>query len=426
MPERGAATVSVPGAVSGWDALLARFGTLPLRDTLRTAISLARQGFGVSPITARGWAAETPVLEADAGARATFLPEGRAPRAGDWYRNPDLSRSLELLAREGARVLYGGDLGRSLVDGLAALGGLLTMRDLESHAPEWVEPISCGFQGYRVWELPPAGQGIAVLQILRVLEGFDLTAMGFNTAPYLHHLIEAKKLAFADLAHHVGDRRHVRIDPLSMLDEAAVVRRRASIGKTASAGPGPGLYERARDTVYLAVADEDGNLVSLINSIYWPFGAGIVVPGTGFALQNRGSAFVLDEGHPNRVGPGKRPLHTIIPAMLTRESEGIMAFGVVGRAMQPQGQVQILLNTLLWDMDLQTAVDAPRFRHLEGFDVSLEPGIDDAVRRELERAGHRCVPPEGIVFGGAQVVKRSGAGWAAASDPRRDGCALGY
>lgn len=427
MPDRGAATVSVPGAVSGWAALLDRFGTLPFAAILETAIELADRGHPVAPITAAGWAGEQQTLVDDPGARTTFLPDGQAPGAGTWFRNPDLARSLRSLAEEGPACLYGGALGRRLVDGLAPMGGLLTVADLETHAPEWVEPISCRFRGYDVWELPPAGQGIAVLEMLLLLDGFDLEGMGHNSGEYLHHLIEAKKLAFADLARHVADRDHVRVGVDRILDQAEIARRRGLIRPTvAHPAPPAGLYERASDTVFLAVGDQDGNLVSLINSIYWPFGSGVVVPGTGFALQNRGSAFVLDPTLPNHIAPRKRPLHTIIPAMLTREGDAAMAFGVVGRAMQPQGQVQFLLNRLLWGMDLQEAVEAPRFRHFEGVEVALEPGIGAEARGYLIGAGHRLLPHEQVMFGGAQVVARSGPGWAAASDPRRDGCALGY
>ncbi len=427
MPDRGAATVSVPGAVSGWHALLDRFGTLSLAEALDTAIRLARHGCGVAPITARTWQAESATLAMDPGARATFLPDGKAPSAGEWYANPDLACSMETLADEGPGALYGGVLGRAIIARLEALGGVLTLADLEAHAPEWVEPIGCVFRGHRVWELPPAGQGIAVLEMLRLLEGFDLQAMGHNSPAYLHHLIEAKKLAFATLTGHVGDRGYLRVTPEQILDDRAIDRRRSQIDHAqASAGADPGLYDHARDTIYLAVGDEDGNMVSFINSIYWPFGSGVVVPGTGFVLQNRGSAFVLDEGHPNCIAPGKRPLHTIIPAMMTKDDECVMAFGVVGRSMQPQGQVQLLLNLLLWGMDLQQAVDQPRVRHFEGREVSVEPEIPPSVREALAEMGHVLLPDEGVIFGGAQAVARAGPGWAAASDPRRDGCALGY
>lgn len=427
MPDRGAATVSVPGAVSGWAALLDRFGTIPLSAAVATAVALAERGCGVAPLTARGWQAEEATLAIDPGARKTFLPDGRAPNAGEWFANPELARSLSLLATEGPAALYGGALGRRLIDGLGEMGGLLTIEDLETHSAEWVEPISCEFLGNRVWELPPAGQGIAVLEMLRLLEGFDLRVMGHNSAPYLHHLIEAKKLAFADLAGHVSDRDHMHVLVDRMLADDMIRRRRDLIHPAhASSGPPAGLYDRARDTVYLAVGDRDGNMVSLINSVYWPFGSGVAIPGTGFVLQNRGSAFVLDSGHVNCVAPGKRPLHTIIPAMMTRGDECVLAFGVVGRSMQPQGQVQLLLNLLLWDMDPQEAVDCPRFRHFEGLDVSLEPGMAEGVERALARAGHALLPPTDVVFGGAQIVMRQGPGWAAASDPRRDGCALGY
>jgi gamma-glutamyltranspeptidase/glutathione hydrolase len=332
---------------------------------------------------------------------------------------------MEVLAAEGPKALYGGSLGARVVEGLEPLGGLITQEDLASHQPQWVDPISTTFRGHRVWELPPAGQGIAALQMLRLLEPLDLRAMGYNSADYLHHLIEAKKLAFADLAGHVADRDHMRVSADALLTDEAIRRRRTLIDPGRAARATAGSYG-GTDTVYLAIGDGSGNLVSFINSVFWTFGSGITVPGTGFVLHNRGSSFVLDDGHPNQAAPGKRPLHTIIPAMLERNGEPIMAFGVVGRAMQPQGQVQLLLNLLVFDMELQTAIDAPRFRHLEEFDIALEPGIGPRVREELAARGHTILPPDDVVFGGAQAVARLERGWAAGSDPRRDGSAGGF
>jgi gamma-glutamyltranspeptidase/glutathione hydrolase len=428
MPERGPATISVPGAVSGWEALLSRFGTLSLAQALEPAIRLAEGGFPVSPIVADGWSDQVLSLAQDQGARDTFLLDGhRAPRAGEWFANPDLGRSMREIAAEGAGSLYGGRLGSRMVESLKPLGGVLSREDLAGHEASWVEPIGTEFAGHTVWELPPAGQGVAALQMLRLLEPLPLTEMGWNSAQYLHHLIEAKKLAFADLDGHVADQDHMRVSVDALLSDAALAHRRSLIDPShAAAGPLPGIYSASNDTVYLAVADSQGNMVSFINSIYWRFGSGVVVPGTGFALHNRGGAFVLDEDHPNRVAPGKKPLHTIIPAMLSRSGDPTLAFGVVGRSMQPQGQVQLLLNLLLFHLDLQQAVDAPRFRHLDEKRVALEPGIDGSVRDELTRLGHQIVSDDDVVFGGAQAVMRLERGWSAASDPRRDGCAGGF
>ena len=428
VPESGPATVTVPGALSGWSALLDRLGTLSMADALAPAIRLAETGFPVSPFVAAEWARLESFLRRDQGAAETFLLDGdRAPRAGEWFRNPGLAQTLRSVAIHGVEAFYRGELGARIADGLARLGGFLTREDLAANEASWVEPIGTDFLGHRVWELPPAGQGVSVLQMLRLLDSVDLAGMGHNEAAYLHHLIEAKKLAFADLAGHVSDAEHMRTGVGELLDDAAITARRALIDPAmASPGPPPGTYPSGSNTVYLAVGDTDGNMVSLINSIYDQFGSGIVIPGTGFALHSRGNAFVLDEGHPNRVAPGKRPFHTIIPALLTRNGRGVMAFGVVGKSMQPQGQVQLLLNLLLFGMDLQEAVDAPRFRHLEGLEMAVEPGVPPRVQRELARLGHDLLPPEDIMFGGAQAVMRLERGWAAASDPRRDGCAGGF
>ncbi len=366
------------------------------------------------------------MLQADPGARATFLLEGeRAPVAGEWFRNPDIAESFRLIAREGPRALYGGSLGDRIVETVREQGGFLTLEDLRNHRPEWVEPLSVSFRGYEVWELPPAGQGIAALQMLKILEPFDLQEMGHNSPAYLHHLIEAKKLAFADLDRHISDRDHLMGDPADLLDNDYIAGRRALLDPAVAAdGVEAGRPFDRGETIYLSVADREGNMVSFINSVFEYFGSGVVAPGTGFVLQNRGAGFTLEEGHPNRIAPGKRPFHTLIPGFVTRNGEPLMAFGVMGGSMQPQGHVQLLLNHLVFEMDLQAAVDAPRFRHLGGNRVSLEEPVSNEVRAALEALGHRV--GEGGSFGGAQVVVRLARGWAAASDPRKDGMAAGH
>ncbi|HSR41145.1 MAG TPA: gamma-glutamyltransferase, partial [Longimicrobiales bacterium] len=428
MPGSGAAAITVPGALSGWAALLERYGSISLARALEPAIRMADEGFPVSPIIAEQWAAETEKLADDPGARATFLVEGRrAPGAGEWHRNPDLAATLRTIAEEGAGALYGGGLGRRIVDGIRERGGFLTLGDLRGHEPRWVEPISSEFRGYTVWELPPAGQGIAALEILEILEPFELAAMGHNSPDYLHHLIEAKKLAFADLGRYVGDPRAMEIEPTALLDPEYVESRRRLIDpERAMTAPEPGVAATASETIYLSAADRHGNMVSFINSIYSAFGSGVVVPGTGFALQNRGAGFTMEEGHPNRVAPGKRPFHTIIPAFVTRDGEPWLSFGVMGGSMQPQGHVQVLLNLLLFGMDLQEAIDAPRFRHLAGLRVGLEPPVGDGVREALRARGHDVVELHPYGAGGGQAVMRLEKGWAAGSDPRKDGAAAGH
>jgi len=431
IPVRGAEAVTVPGALSGWAALLDRFGTLSLADAIRPAIALADGGFPVSPIIAEDWAAQVEVLGADAGAAATFLVDGgRAPRTGEWFRNPDFAATLRAIATVGPGTLYGGDLGRRVVAGLADLGGFLTLEDLRDHRARWVEPVSVPFRGHRLYELPPPGQGIAALQMLRILDGFDLEAMGHNSPAYLHHLLEAKKLAYADLAAHLADPDHMRL-PVERLIDEDYLRARRHLIDTARAAERmePGHTVTAGDTIYLTTADAHGNMVSFINSIYSGFGSGVVVPGTGFALQNRGSGFTMEAGHPNTVAPRKQPFHTIIPGFVTRETpsgeEPWMSFGVMGGGHQPQGHVQVLLNMLLFGMDPQRAIDSPRFNHGGGLRVQLEPAFGEEVRAGLRALGHEPVAGPRLAFGGAQAIVRLGRGWAAGSDPRKDGQAAG-
>ena len=426
VPGSGAEAVTVPGAVSGWNALVTRYGNLTLAEVLQPAIRIASEGFPVTPVIARQWAGATEKLARDEGARATYLVDGeRAPRAGEWHTNPDIARSFQRIADEGPGVLYGGSLGRELVDGLAELGGFLTLEDLAAHQPRWVEPLSTDFRGYTVWELPPAGQGIAALEMLELLEPMDLEGMGHNSADYLHHLIEVKKLAFADLHRYVSDADHMEIDPVSLLNPGYIDARRALIDpRVAADRVGPGRAVTDSETIYLTVADADGNMVSFINSVYSGFGSGVVIPGTGFALQNRGAGFVIDDGHPNQVAPRKRPFHTIIPGFVTRDGEPVMAFGLMGGSMQPQGHTQLLLNMLVFGMDPQEAVDAARFRHLSGTRVAIER-IGDEVAADLEARGHELADWRRTDFGGAQVILRLEKGWAAASEPRKDGHAAG-
>jgi gamma-glutamyltranspeptidase/glutathione hydrolase len=427
IPYRGPRSVTVPGALSGWAALLERYGTLDLARVLEPAIDLAENGFPVSPIIAAQWADNVDVLLRDEGAKATYLVGGeRAPAEGEWFRNPDLAATFRTIAREGPEAFYGGALGGRVVEHLRERGGFLTLQDLEDHAPRWVDPISTGYRDYTVWELPPAGQGVAALQMLEIAEGLDLKSMGHNSAEYLHHLVEAKKLAFADLARYVADPDHMEVTAAALLDPDYVASRRALIDPArASETVEPGAPATESETIYLTVADRDGNMVSFINSIYEYFGSGVVVPGTGFALQNRAAGFTTEEGHPNRVGPRKRPLHTIIPGFVTRNGEPWMAFGLMGGAMQPQGHVQLLLNLFEFGMDPQEAIDAARFRHLSGRRVAIE-GVGEDVRAALRAMGHEVVDEAGVAFGGAQVIIRLDRGWAAASDPRKDGMAVGH
>jgi gamma-glutamyltranspeptidase/glutathione hydrolase len=425
VPYQGPGSVTVPGAIAGWQALNERYGSLPLARVLAPAIELAEGGFPVSPIIARQWAAEEDLLRGDAGATATYLPGGAPPRAGDWFTNPDFAASLRMISEQGARAMYGGALGARIVEGLQEMGGYLTMPDMEAMSVEWVEPISADYKGTTLWELPPAVQGVAALQMLELLEPLDLRAMGHNSAEYLHHLIEAKKIAFADLAH-VADRDFLEVTPAELLDPAYIDSRRALLDPARAAErQEPGDFATSTETVYLSVADRDGNMVSFIHSIYEYFGSGVVIPGTGFVLQNRGAGFTLDDGHPNQVAPGKRPFHTLIPGFLTRDGEPLAAFGVMGGSMQPQGHVQVLLNMVEFGMDPQEAIDAARFRHRGGFRVAVE-NVTPQLKAQLEAMGHEVTEWENVAFGGGQMVLKLDRGWAGASDARKDGMAVGY
>ena len=432
VPVDGAEPITVPGALSGWAALLDRYGTITLAQALEPTIRLADEGFPVSPIIASQWADEVQRLRKDDGARATFLVDGgRAPRAGEWFRNPDLARSFREIAKGGPAVLYGGPLGQRIVERVKALGGFLTLEDLKAQKAEWVEPISVPFRGYRVWELPPNNQGVAALEMLRILEPEDLAALGQNSVPYLHRLIEAKKLAFADLARYIGDPAAMTTAASELLTDRFIAARRARLDLAQAAErQEPGEPATHSETIYLTVADAQGNMVSFINSLFEAFGSGVVVPGTGFALQDRGAGFTLEPGLPNTVAPRKRPFHTLIPGFVTRTTskgeEPWMSFGVMGGSMQPQGHLQLLLNLLVFGMDPQSAADAPRFRHYAGRRVGLEPPIPDSIRAGLAAMGHQVEELAPGAAGGAQLIIRLERGYVAASDPRKDGMAAGY
>jgi len=429
--QQGVLSVTVPGALAGWEMLVRTHGRRSLAQALQPAIGYARDGFPVTPIIAAQWADETTLLKGDPAAARTFLPGGRAPGPGEWFRNPDYARTLQTIADGGIQTFYGGPIGQRIVDRLTELQGFLTLDDLRKNSPSWVTPISVPFHGYRVFELPPNNQGIAALEMLRILEPYDLRALGHNSAAYLHHLIEAKKLAYADLERFVGDADHLEISAERILSDPFILERRSHLDATrAQARVDPGSARTESETVYLTAADAEGNMVSLINSNFDAFGSGIVAPGTGFALHNRGAGFSLIPGRPNTAAPGKRPFHTLIPAFVTRTEDGreqpYMSFGLMGGAMQAQGHVQFLLNHLVFGMDLQAAIDAPRFRHIGGLRLAIEAPVGDHVRAALEAMGHQLVDERPVSFGGAQAIVRLPKGYAAGSDPRKDGMAIGY
>lgn len=437
LPAHHPHTVTVPGAAACWSDLVARYGRLSMKDVLLPAFRLAEEGFPVAPITAQAWAVEAERLMTSGSTGAELLLDGRAPRPGEVFRNPGLARSLRLLAEQGTGAFYQGEIAEAIVTALQREGGLMTMADLAAHKSDWVEPISTTYRGLRVWECPPNGQGLTALLALNLLEGFDLGAMPPLGAERLHLIVEALRLAFADTFWHVADPRFVEIPVNRLLSKEYARERRGLIDtRRRMALPDRDPSSVSGDTVYLSVVDGDGNACSFINSLYHGFGAGIVPEGWGFSLQNRGLNFRLDPEHPNSLAPGKRPYHTIIPAMGTHEDGALYAsFGVMGGFMQPQGQVQVVIG--LWDdgLDPQAALDRPRACLLGGDelfdgDVAIEEGIPLQSMGELVRRGHSIQAVSGFeraVFGRGQVIHRhrDNGVLIGGSDPRADGCAMG-
>ncbi len=428
IPYRGELSVSVPGVVDGWSTLLGRFGTISFADALQPAIGYARDGFGVSEIIGWQWADEEATLARDPNAAAVFLPGGHAPRPGELFRNPKLAASLETLAREGAVSFYRGAIARQIAADMSRRGGLLSATDLAEHHSDWVEPISTTYRGYRVFEMPPNTQGMTALEMLNIVEGFDLKALGHNSAEYLHVLVEAKRIAFADRDAYLADPGAV---PPSLLAKLISKEYAADRRKEIDLSHAARTYDAARvsgtgDTIYLTAADREGNVVSLIQSLYESFGAGIVAGDTGIVLQNRGSLFSLKEGHPNLIAPGKRPFHTLVPAMVFKDDRPWLSFGVMGGDMQPQGHVQVLCNLIDFGMNVQEAGEAARFRHMAG-GLALESAIGADARFGLVARGHRIADNPGG-FGGFQGIlidPRTGI-LMGGSDPRKDGLAIGF
>lgn len=419
MPVDGPWTVTVPGAPAGWQVLLDRFGKLDVATVLGPAVDLARDGFVVAPAVADEWTGAVEKLRRDPTASAVFLPGGRAPRAGDTMRLPDLARTLEAFVADGADPFYRGRIAEQIGATVAAAGGPLRADDLAGWpGPGWVEPLHVSYRGHEVWEMPPPGQGLVVLEALALLDGLVET----DEVAREHHAIEALKHAFADAADHVADPSVVPVPVGDLLSGGRLdtLRQRMLEGEPAIADVG-----RPSDTVYVAVADDDGGACSFIQSVYDGFGSGVVVPGTGLALQNRGSGFVLREGHPNAPAPRKRPYHTIIPAMLSRDGAFHGCLGVVGGYMQPQGQVQVLRNLLDRGMTPQQACDAPRFRVHRGHDVGFEDGYREELRTALRGRGHHDTDLHRHERGGAQLVVRKGGAWVGGSDHRKDGAVRG-
>lgn len=440
IPFDGPLSWSVPGCVDGWDRLRTRFGTLDFGTLLASSIGYAEEGFPVSEVIARSWqsAARFGALYPDTA--ATYLIEGRPPRAGEVFRNPGLARSYREIAEGGRDAFYQGRIAQEIVAYSEANGGLFSMRDLAEHTSTADEPVSVTYRGVEVWELPPPGQGIAALQMLNLLEAYDLAAMGPDSPDWWHLFLEAKKLVFADRATHYCDPAFAEVPVAELVSRAYADHRRAEISMDrAHPDVSPGDPKMGMsDTIYLCAVDRHRNCCSLIQSNYSGFGSGMAPRGLGFALQNRGTLFALDEAHANRLEPGRRPFHTIIPAMATRNGKPWLTFGVMGGDMQPQGHVQVLVNLLDFGMNLQQAGEAPRMEHRgsatptgrphQGVGVALaEPGIPPAVVEELTRRGH-VVERTRVNGGGYQaiMIEPDSRMLHGASEARKDGCAVGY
>jgi gamma-glutamyltranspeptidase / glutathione hydrolase len=425
MPATGWDSVSVPGAVSAWAALHRRFGRLPFEALFEPAIRYARDGFLVSPVVSMQWRNQADALGRYRGFAEAFLPGGRAPAPGEMFRCPEQATTLERIAATQGEAFYRGALAEAIVSASKRDGGVLSLEDLGEHAPEWVAPLAVDFQGYRVHELPPNGQGLAALIALGILDRLDLGGLDADGADIQHLEIEATKLGMADVKAHVGDPRTMLVRAEALLSRDYLDDRARLIRRERASAPHPGRPAQ-HGTVYLAAADASGVMVSYIQSNYRGFGSGIVVPGTGVALNNRGSCFVLERGHPNEVGPRKRPLNTIIPGFATRDGVPVAAFGVMGGAMQPQGHVQVATRLFAKGQNPQAAADAPRWR-VEGDKVMIEAAWDHRLRDALAARGHDLADGGFLDFGAAQIIWRLGeAGYAAASEGRRDGQAVGF
>lgn len=428
VPSRGWDSVTVPGAVSAWVELSGRFGRLEFPQLFAAGIHYARHGFPVSPHVARLWALSEESLGGFTEWARTFLPNGRAPRPGEIFRNPDQARTLESIAASGGEAFYRGELAEAMAADARRSGALLDEEDLAGHQAEWVQPLQVSFAGVELHELPPNGQGLAALIALGVLERLGVGEHSPDSADGIHLQIEAMKLGLADARRYVADPDSLDLDPRALLQDAYLDERARAVDMRRAGDPGHGRPSGA-DTVYLAAADSDGMMVSFIQSNYRGFGSGVVVPGTGISLQNRGEGFVTAPGHPNSVGGGKRPFHTIIPGFVSKGGRALMSFGVMGGPMQPQGHVQMLVRTVVHGQNPQAASDAPRWQVFTGREVGVEAGVPEKVRAELLERGHllTSTPAErSFAFGGAQLIWRAADTYVAGSDWRKDGQAVGF
>jgi gamma-glutamyltranspeptidase/glutathione hydrolase len=420
--------VTVPGAFDAYVSGLERFGRRPLAEVLAAAIDYARNGFAVTETVAGYWKSAEADMQADPASASTWLVDGKAPQPASVFRNPNLSRTLTTLAEGGRDAFYRGPIAEQIVRYARETGGYLSMQDFADHTSTWVEPITTNYRGYDCHQIPPNGQGIGVLIMLNIVEGFDLASVKHNSARYLHLLIEAKKLAYADMDTYVADPASARLPVAELISKDYAARRRRLIDPRRAADIVHPGTPSGTDTIYLTTIDAEGNACSFINSTYYGFGSKITGGATGIPLQNRGAGFTLEPGHLNAYAPGKRPYHTIIPGMVTRGGKLYLSYGLMGGPMQPQGHLQYLLNHFDFGMTIQEANDVPRWNHVEGLDVLLEHGIPRSVARTLRDMGHKPRPAPAGQFGGSQAVLVDPATgtYLGASDPRKDGAALAY
>ena len=438
IPAYGPLPVSVPGCVDGWFEMHKRFGKISMEDILNPAINYAENGFPVTELVSYYMEVANKNFNQYPNFKETYHINGYTPKKGQLFKNKDLGKTLRLIAKKGRKGFYEGPVAKTISDFIIDQGGFLSFEDLKNHSSDWIEPVSTNYRGYDIWELPPNGQGIAALQILNLLESFDIKSMGFGSAEYIHHFVEAKKIAFADRAKYYADMDFNNIPVNYLISKEYANKRRQEINKTEAAKTVVAGEIENGDTIYLTTSDKEGNMVSLIQSNYRGMGSGMVPPGLGFMLQDRGELFSLEEGHYNVYEPEKRPFHTIIPAFITKDEKPYVSFGLMGGAMQPQGHAQIVINLIDFEMNLQEAGDAPRIRHvsnqqptggdmLDGGELSLESGFDYKEIRKLQKYGHKIIFSLGS-FGGYQAImfdEKLGV-FFGASESRKDGSAMGY
>ena len=438
IPAYGPLPVSVPGCVDGWFEMHEKFGSLNMKQILKPAINYAENGFPVSELVSYYLGISAKNFGKYPNFNETYLINGFSPKKGQIFKNKDLANTLKIISEKGRSGFYEGKIAKIMSDFIVDQGGFLSYEDLKNHKSDWIEPVSTNYRGYDVWELPPNGQGIAALQMLNLLEKFDIKSMGFGSAEYIHHFVEAKKIAFADRAKYYADMDFNDIPVNYLISKEYADKRRDEINSTRAARSVKAGEIENGDTIYLTVADKDGNMVSLIQSNYRGMGSGMVPPGLGFMLQDRGELFSLDEDHYNVYEPEKRPFHTIIPAFITKDNKPYISFGLMGGAMQPQGHAQIVINLVDFGMNLQEAGDAPRIRHVsnqqptggemfDGGELSLESGFDYKEIRKLMKFGHKVIFSLGS-FGGYQAIMYDDelGVYFGASESRKDGSAMGY